>query len=425
VPSAVVDYRFQIAQRYLASSKEISLISVITGISTVGVTLGVAALIVVLSVMNGFYDLVRDLMVSIDPHVRITSTDARGVADVDSLVRLAMEAPHVESASAYVEGKGLLVHDGSAEGNQVILVRGVDPSQLRGNQIVQQMGMGNFDVTTREGTPGLVVSMRMAQRLGLLPDSEVRTGSTVGLLSAPALERTVTQLLGAPPIRRFEVRGLYELQAGFDESHVFTSLDEAQRLFRMPDRVTGVELRLDDLQHAQAVKQQLQARLDADSFVVETWYDLKKSLYDVMQLEKWGASAILMLIVLVAAFNIVGSLTMVVIQKRRDVGVLQAMGVSRKDIRAIFLAEGLFIGVLGTGVGLALGLGLVLLQKYFELVPMAQAESFLIDAYPVSVLWTDVVLVAAIALGLCVLASLYPAARAAAIEPAQAIQMDR
>jgi len=158
---------------------------------------------------------------------------------------------------------------------------------------------------------------------------------------------------------------------------------------------------------------------------VETWYDLKKSLYDVMQLEKWGASAILMLIVLVAAFNIVGSLTMVVIQKRRDVGVLQAMGVSRKDIRAIFLVEGLFIGVLGTGVGLALGLGLALLQKYFELVPMAQAESFLIDAYPVSVLWTDVVLVASIALGLCVLASLYPAARAAAIEPAQAIQMDR
>ncbi len=420
-----MDYRLQIARRYLASPKEVSLISIITGISTVGVTLGVAALIVVLSVMNGFYELVRDLMVSIDPHVRITSTGERGVADVDSLVRIALDVPQVNQASAYVEGKALLLHKGEADANQVILVRGVDPDQLSGNQIVQQMGLGTFDVAAQDGMAGIVVSMRLARRLGLLPASEVREGSTVGLLSAPMLERTVTQLFGSPPIQRFEVRGLYELQSGFDDNQVFTSLSEAQRLFRMSDRVTGVELRLDDLQAARSVKAALQTRLDPEAFTVETWYDLKKSLYDVMQLEKWGASAILMLIVIVAAFNIIGSLTMVVIQKRRDVGVLQAMGVSRKNIRAIFLAEGLLIGVLGTGLGLVLGIGLALLQKYFEVVPMVQAESFLIDAYPVSIHWADVSLVTVIALGLCTLASLYPAARAAAIEPAQALQMDR
>lgn len=420
-----MDYRFQIARRYLISRKEVSLISVITGISMVGVILGVAALIVVLSVMNGFYDLVRDLMVAIDPHVRITSTGERGVADADSLARVVLEVRQVASASSYVEGKALLVHEGTTDANQIVVVRGVDPERLRSNQIVQQMGLGSFDVASEGGRPGIVVGMRLAQQMGLLPDSDVRTGSTVGLLSAPALERTVTQLLGGPPIRRFEVRGLYELQAAFDENTVFTSLDEAQRLFHMQDRATGVELRLDDLEQARAVKRQLQARLDEDTFLVQTWYDLKASLYDVMRLEKWGASAILMLIVLVAAFNIVGSLTMVVIQKRRDVGVLQAMGVSRANIRNIFLAEGLLIGGVGTGVGLAVGFGLALLQKYFELVPMAQAESFLIDAYPVAIHWTDVVLVTAIALGLCVLASLYPAARAAAIEPAQAVHMDR
>lgn len=420
-----MDYRLQIARRYLIGRKEVSLISVITGISMVGVILGVASLIVVLSVMNGFYDLVRDLMVAVDPHVRITSTDERGLADADSLTEIALEVPHVESAAAYVEGKALLVHEGVADADHVVVVRGVDPERLRTNQIVQQMGMGSFDVSAKEGVAGMVVSRQMAQQVGLLPESEVRSGSTVGLLSAPALERTVTQLLGGPPIQRFQVRGLYELQAAFDENHVFTSFDEAQRLFRMQGRASGIELHLDDLEQAGAVKQALQARLDTDAFVVQTWYDLKQSLYDVMRLEKWGASAILMLIVLVAAFNIVGSLTMVVIQKRRDVGVLQAMGVSRKNIRTIFLAEGLLIGGVGTGIGLALGLGLALLQKYFEIVPMAQAESFLIDAYPVSVHWTDVALVAGIALGLCVLASLYPAARAAAIEPARAVQMDR
>lgn len=421
-----MDYRLQIARRYLIGRKEVSLISVITGISMVGVILGVASLIIVLSVMNGFYDLVRDLMVAIDPHVRVTSVDERGIADADSLARIALEVPHVESAAAYVEGKALLVHDGTADANQVVVVRGVDPERLRTNQIVQQMGFGSFDVSTKDGAAGMVVNARLAQQAGLLPESDVRAGSTVGLLSAPALERTVTQLLGGPPIRRFEVRGLYEMQqAAAGQNQVFTGFDEAQRLFRMQGRASGVELRLDEIEQAGAVQERLQARLDADAFVVQTWYDLKRSLYDVMQLEKWGASAILMLIVLVAAFNIVGSLTMVVIQKRRDVGVLQAMGVSRRNIRAIFLAEGLLIGGVGTGIGLIVGLGLALIQKYFQLVPMAQAESFLIDAYPVSVHWADVVLVTAIALGLCVLASLYPAARAAAIEPAQAVQMDR
>jgi lipoprotein-releasing system permease protein len=127
----------------------------------------------------------------------------------------------------------------------------------------------------------------------------------------------------------------------------------------------------------------------------------------------------------VAAFNIVGSLTMVVIEKRRDVGVLQAMGVSRTNIRRIFLMEGALIGAVGTGLGLVLGLGLALLQRQYELVPMAQAESFLIDAYPVAIQPLDVIVVAGVAFGLCVLAALYPATRAAAIEPARAVQMDQ
>jgi lipoprotein-releasing system permease protein len=143
-----------------------------------------------------------------------------------------------------------------------------------------------------------------------------------------------------------------------------------------------------------------------------------------MQLEKWGASAILGLIVIVAAFNIVGSLTMVVIEKRADVGALQAMGVSRGDVRRIFLLEGALIGALGTGLGLVLGLGLAFLQQHYGLVPMAQAESFLIDAYPVSVQALDVVLIAVVSFGLCVLAALYPAVRAAAIEPARAVHLD-
>lgn len=419
-----MDYRFQIARRYLASRREISLISIITGISMTGVTLGVASLIVVLSVMNGFYDFVRDLLVSVDPHVRVVSAEGRGLAEADSLLRVARSVKHVREASSYVEGRALLLSPGARGAPQVLQIRGIDPSVLEGS--APGMAAGQFDVSSGpNGIPGLVMDASVGQGLGLVPQRDGRASSTVGLLSAPAIERTLTQVFANPPIQRFEVRGLFEMRAATDRQRAFVGLEQAQRLFRTGSQVTGIDLRLDDLERATAVKRTLQHRLSTDRYDVQTWYDSQQSLYDVMRLEKWGASVILGLIIVVAAFNIVGSLTMVVIEKRRDVGVLQAMGVSRSSIRRIFLLEGGLIGAIGTGLGLVLGLGLALIQKHFELVPMAQAESFLISAYPVSIQPLDVVLIAVVAFGLCVLAAIYPSSRAAAIEPARAVQMDQ
>jgi lipoprotein-releasing system permease protein len=420
-----VDYRFQIARRYLLSQRNVSLISVITGISIAGVTLGVAALIVVLSVMNGFYDFVRDLLVSVDPHVRIVSTETRGVADADSLIALAREVEHVESASPYVEGKALLLDEGGGDASRVVVVRGVDAEAMKaGADVAEHTGFGAFDVSTRDGLPGIVVGGGLGHRMGLLPGGKNRSASRVGLLSAPAIERTLTQVFGAPPIRRFEVRGLFEMQAAYDQNHVFVGLEAAQDLFQTGSNVTGIDLRLDDLERAGAVQAALQERLDPQRFEVRTWYDLQKSLYDAMRLEKWAASAILLLIVIVAAFNIVGSLTMVVIEKRPDVGVLRAMGVSKSNVRRIFLLEGGLVGAVGTGLGLLLGLGLALLQQHFKLVPMAQAESFMIDAYPIAIRPFDVIVIAVVSFGLCVLAALYPAVRASSIEPARAVHLD-
>lgn len=417
-----MDYRVQIARRYLVGQREVSLISIISGISMTGVTLGVASLIVVLSVMNGFYDFVRDLLVSVDPHVRVVHTESRGIAAADSLMQVARSIDPVKGASPYVEGKALLVPSGEKSGSQVVRVRGVDPASM--GDATPGMVRGDFDVTTGpEGEAGIVMDVSVGRSLGLGAGPN-QSATTVGLLSAPAIERTLTQVFASSPIRRFEVRGLYKMRAATDRQRVFIGLEEAQRLFRTGTTVTGIDLRLTDLERAGTVKATLQERLSSD-YRVQTWYDLQQSLYDVMRLEKWGASIILGLIVIVAAFNIVGSLTMIVIEKRQDIGVLRAMGVSEPNIRRIFLLEGALIGFVGTSLGLALGLGLAVVQQKFGLVPMSQAESFLISAYPVSIQATDVVLVAAVSFGLCVLAALYPAARAAAIEPARAVQMDR
>lgn len=420
-----MDYRLLIARRYLASRRQISLISLITGISVAGVGLGVAALIVVLSVMNGFYDFVQDLLVSLDPHVRIVSAEERGVPDADSLLGIALGIDHVRHASAYVEGKALLVPQDGSEVNKVVIVRGVQPEAYAGvSDVVERTGMGTFSLERRDGRPGMVAGMSLSRRMTLLPGTRGTEPSRVALLSAPAIESMLMNVFGGMPYMWFDVRGLFELEEVYDESHVFIDLEEAQRLFRMGEHVTGVELRLDHLNRAEDVKNALEAVLPSDRYRVLTWYDMQKSLYDVMRLEKWGASVILALIIIVAAFNIVGSLTMVVIEKRRDVGVLQAMGASRRDIRRIFLAEGLLIGILGTTAGFVLGLGLALLQKHYALVPLAGAESFMIDAYPVSIRMLDLAIICLVAISLCMLAAVYPAARASAVEPATAVSVE-
>ncbi|MEX0600305.1 MAG: ABC transporter permease [Rhodothermales bacterium] len=420
-----MDYRFLIARRYLVSRRRVTLISFITGISVAGVTLGVAALIVVLSVMNGFYDFVRDLLVSLDPHVRIVSVEDGGIRNADSLMAVALELPDVRYASAYVEGKALLVPRRGTDVNKVVIVRGVDPDAYAGvSDVVEGTGFGSFDLARRNGRPGVVAGMSLARQFALAPAAESEASSLVALLSAPALERTMANVFGGAPLMWFEVRGLFELQDVYDESHVFIALEEAQRLLRMGDVVSGVELRLGNLDRADEVKRTLSAQLDPQYYEVLTWYDLQKSLYDVMRLEKWGASFILVLIIIVAAFNIVGSLTMIVIEKRRDVGVLQAMGVSRRNIRRIFMLEGLLVGGVGTFFGLVAGLGLAWLQQRYELVPLAGAESFMISAYPISIQVLDVVAISVVAVALCSAAALYPASRAAAIEPASAVNVE-
>ena len=325
-----MDYRFLIARRYLATSRRVTLVSVISGLSVAGVALGVTALIVVLSVMNGFYDIVRDLLVSFDPHVRIESVEGRGLTEADSLLRVVAGFEHVESAAAYVEGKALLTYEGAPDETQVVVVRGVEASAFsdslgQGGAAASTIS-GAFDLARRDEQAGIVLGASLGSRLGLYPGLDDTTGSRVALLSAPGIERMLTQPLGIPPLQPFAVRGLYELEPVYDASHVFIELGEAQRLFRMPGHVSGIELRLDDLEHAEAVKAALERQLDPERLRVQTWYDLQRSLYDVMRLEKWGASFVLALIIVVAAFNIVGSLTMIVIEKRRDLGALAGDG---------------------------------------------------------------------------------------------------
>ncbi|HCD52859.1 MAG TPA: hypothetical protein DEQ34_10450 [Balneolaceae bacterium] len=402
-----------IAKRYLFSRKHISLISTLTYISISGVTIGTALLIVVLSVFNGFFDVIKGLLLSYDPDIRIESATTSDFIPEKDLFSQINEWPEVTLYSPYVEGKALITYED--RGNKVIDVKGIEPDNYYNTVTMDEsVTSGVFSLEVRDRKPGIMIHEDLRSELMLSP------GDEIALLSASGMKRALTQIT-VPRTYQFDVRGSYFIQQITDGPKVFVDIEAARRLFGTRKGVSGIDLKLTDPEKADVVKERLQSLL-GDNYTVSTWYDLQKPLYDVMYLEKWGAYIILMIIVVVAVLNIVGSLTMIVIQKRRDIGILISMGYSKKAIKEIFRKQGLFIGIIGSAIGGALGLLLTWLQHTFGLVKLSSA--FIIDAYPADLRLLDVVIILGGSLLLCVAASWLPAQRASEIQPAEAVRYE-
>lgn len=402
-----------IARRYLFSKKHISLISTLTMISITGITIGTALLIVVLSVFNGFFDVIKGLLLSYDPDIRIEPAKKREILFNPELINELEAIPEVTVAAPYISGKALLVQNGKQD--MVVDIRGVSKDDFhRLNQQNNPVTSGEFSLAVRNHSPGLVINQRQMNELRL------HIGDQVALLSADGMRKSLTQF-SFPAIYRFVIRGAYSMEQVISEPVVYIDLEAAQRLFNFRNAISGFDLRLIDSDEASAVKVKLQEML-GDEYEVSTWYDLQKPLYDVMYLEKWGAYVILMIIVLVAMLNIVGSLTMIVIQKNRDIGILSTMGLSSRNIKKIFVKQGFYIGMIGCGIGGSVGLLLSWLQKEYGLIKLSSA--FIIEAYPASISLVDVGIILMGTLFLCIAASWYPAKRASLVEPADAIRYE-
>lgn len=400
-----------ISRRYLFSKKHISLISILTGISIGGITIGTALLIVILSVFNGFFDVIRGYLLSFDPDIRVERSQESAMFYNQNLLESVRDHEEVVSVTPFVSGKVMLAFRNGQ--NEVISVRGIDPDN---DEIFRELDESRqdteYDISVKNGKPGTIVSEALVNRYRLEP------GDEIAMLSPSGMRRALTQF-SAPRVSRFEVRNSYDTHQIVEGDVAYIDIEAAQRLFNMRNEITGFDVQLRDTDDAESVKADLQQILGPE-FSIETWYDLQKPLYDVMYLEKWGSYFILMIIVLVAVLNIVGSLTMIVIQKKRDIGVLISMGMTPKKIKKIFQSQGLQIGLIGCGIGGIFGITLSYAQKEFGLVKLS--SSFIIDAYPVAIQISDIVIVLIGTMLLCLLASWYPAARAASVEPADAVR---
>ena len=415
-----IPYELLLGWRYTRAgraSRRNGFISFISGVSMLGIALGVAALIIVLSVMNGFQREVRDRMLGVVSHIEIYAAGGASLPDVEGLRARVLAHPEVRGAAPFISAQALLARGEDMKG---VMVRGIDPalepqvSDLQNGQagVLQSLVAGRFEV---------VIGRDLAMALGALPGEQVTLISPSG---------QVTPAGALPRLKQMRLAGLFSSgHYEYDSALVLMHVQDAARLFRL-EGPTGLRVKLRDLHDARAVAAELQQAL-GNGFYVRDWTQQNRTWFAAVQVEKRMMFIILTLIVAVAAFNLVSTLVMTVTDKRADIAILRTLGASPRSIMGIFVVQGAAVGVIGTFSGLALGLLVAFnidvivpaLERLFN-ASFLPKDIYLISRMPSEPLASDIVPIAVISLVLAFVATLYPSWRASRVNPAEALRYE-
>ena len=416
-----MSYEWFISFRYLRAKRKQTFISIISFISIAGVSLGVAALILVLAVMSGFTDGVRRQILGNVPHVLIQHF-GDGIEDPQGVVAAAKQLPHVLSASPFVSKEAMLLSKGNVS---AVSVKGIDAEHKILSQplltLDGQPVTGSFFNLQAE-RPGIIIGLDTASSLG------VAVGDSINVI--PPLF-TMTPFGMIPKMKPFQVVAIFEKQSSLvDSFYAYIPLTVAQHFFDLEGVVSGIELEVDRYDRAPQVADSLTAQFGFPT-VIRPWQSIYGSFLSALKLEKLGLFIILGIIVLVAAFNIATTLIMVVMEKNRDIAILRAMGATARSIMKIFMLEGLIIGTVGTGLGTAFG---VFLATYADVAIKFVERAFGIrifdqavygmEHFPSEIVFSDVVVVVTMAMIICLLATIYPAWRASRMDPTEALRYE-
>lgn len=411
-----------IGLRYIRSKRSNGFVSFVSLLSFIAMALGVMALIVVLSVMNGFDHEIKKRILNVVPHVTVTRDE--GLQDWSQLGKNLQKITGVEGYAPFVEGYGLL---SSASLSQGVLIQGIDPEQEAGvSPINKQMVAGQIEHLS-QGRYGIVLGNLLARSLGVIVGDKV-------VLSLPELNVTPAGIF--PRFKRFTVRGVFQVGAQVDNGLAFVHYKDAQKLYRLGTKVSGVKLRVSDplsvdvlvpsLEMASILNDEVSKELQ-----VKTWTEELSSLFQAIKMEKNVVGVLLAAIVAVAAFNIIASLVLMVADKRRDIAVLRTLGSEASTISAIFMVQGIAVGFLGVITGAVLGCLLAIsigdIVSWLEALVGFQVfdpNVYFISQLPSRLLWLDVFLVSCLGAVLSVLATIYPARRAGQVLPAEALRYD-
>ncbi len=411
-----------ISLRYLKAKRKHGFISLIAVISMGGVAVGVCALIVVLAVMNGFQKDVRDRILGVNAHVVIMSYRGR-IVDYERVMAEAKKVEGVLAATPFIYSQAMLSYGGKVTGT---VLRGLDPKTAAGVTTIAQSLLGGDPAVlygrrrdprgqgSPNGLPAIALGRELAAQLGVGVGSVVRLISPVGRVTPLGRTEWHQDFIVVDLFRS----GMYE----YDSTMSFMSLESARTFLGMAGGVTGVELKVADIYRADEVRKKV-GRLLGHPYWTRDWMEMNRPLFSALKLEKTAMFIILILIVLVAAFNIVSTLIMVVMEKTKDIAILKSIGATSRSIMRIFVYQGLAIGVVGTGLGLALGLTLCEILRRYKFIHLPQ-DVYYIDTLPVRVDWLDVGLIAAASVAISFLATIYPSRQGARLDPVEALRYE-
>jgi lipoprotein-releasing system permease protein len=408
-----------IALRYLRGKRKIGFISVITYISAAGVLLGTLVLILALSVSNGFEREVRDRIVGTLAHAKILQYYSRPIVNYDSLKQVILKQPGVVAAAPYIMGKGGIEYDKTQEG---VLITGVDAAvETTVTDFGRKMTFGTFFLDSlvserKRMLPSVIIGIGLADKLGVRPGGEVVLGSLTADDNG--------DLSTTPKMGRFVVSGIFETgMYEYDLNLVYISIASAQYLLNVRG-VEGIQIKTVDLYQADRIAKNVKEALGGYPYRAMDWRSQNKSLFDWMRLERLVIFIVISLIMVVAIFNIVSSLIMMILEKRREIGILMGMGATSGSIMRIFMLNGIVVGVIGSTLGTALGLVICYIQQRWSIIPIP-GDIYFINKLPVKILWfPDVIVIYVTANLLCFLATLYPARIASKVLPAESIRIE-
>ncbi len=408
----MMKYETFISLRYLKSKRRQSFISVITLISIAGVTLGVMALIIVLSVMRGFENDLKGKILGMNADIVVLKSGGL-IQAPDRIMKQIRSVPGVIGTSPFVYSQAMISSTLAATG---VVLRGIDEKTVGSVTVLPKIiKRGGMHLKPGEGLPGILIGNELARNLGVHVGDIVRVISPQGMVITPAGN--------LPRFRRFRVAGIFESgMYDYDSGFAFIDLGVAKRFLRLRGGVTGIEVKVKDIYAVRKIGREIWKKLQFP-YYTRNWMTMNRNLFSALKLERITMFIILTLIVWVAAFNIVSSLIMVVMEKNRDIAILKAMGATSQSIMKIFMQEGMIVGVLGTFLGSVLAYIACALLKKYQFIKLP-TDVYYISTLPVQMAWSDFLIITASAIAICFLATIYPARQAASLPPVEGLRYE-
>jgi len=397
-------YESMIARRYLRSKRKEKFISFTTWAAAVGIAIGVMALIVVIAVMTGFQDEIRDRILGVNPHMLISDLSGE-IVNPDQVVAAVKNTEGVAAAFPFITFQGLAQSGRRVSG---VVVKGMDPKDL--SFLSHLVKEGGVDALREKGT--VLVAKELARELG------VKTGDVFTILVPFG---GISPMGATPETVRVRVGGIFQTgMYDIDNMLMVMSLADVQAL--LGGGITGIEVKLKDVYAADTVRAAVAQKLGL-RYIIRTWMEMNRNLFSALKLEKVAMFIILVLIIFVASFNIISSLVMTVMEKKKDIAILKAMGAKNRSIMKIFMAEGLAIGVFGALVGSVIGYLMCVIQNWLHVIKLSE-EVYTINVLPMKISVTDVLLIASVTIVICLLATLYPSYKATKIDPVETLRYE-